>query len=142
MGTEVAESVGAALRLERRVLVDHTQAERLDHAVEHMIHLVPDKAPPDLERHVPVAEVVSSARQQQQVLAGSARHRFRGRDDANDFAVGGPKDVAAAQNRTAPELDADLAARFEPDTLPGLLALLEAQNQLIIDTQRRDAPGG
>lgn len=61
-------AIAARLRLERQPGAVHAQAELSTHAVEHVIVRVEHRAWQDLERHVPVAQVVRGASEKVRVV--------------------------------------------------------------------------
>jgi hypothetical protein len=86
MGVRAA-AVGAGLGFERRRQADWLQTQTTQHLVEHVIVPVPQPARFDLQRDVPVAEVVTGTRQQQRGIAAHLRYRLVCSPYAHDHPV-------------------------------------------------------
>ena len=126
-------AIGACLRLERGHLVPHMNAQPLQHVLQHMILLHQDPAEPDLERDMPVAEVIGRAHQVPRLGRRDQGQRLLGCDHLNDPPVRGLEPVAAAQDRPALDVHSSLFAGVQRDPQPAFLALVEGEGELVVD---------
>ena len=108
--------IRAALRLERRLLHHHREAQSLHHVVEHMVVAVAQPQRPDLHRHMPVTEVISAAGEHIGVARMGRGHGLRRGGDLDDASIAGAQPVAAPQDAAARQYHADFHAVLEPCT--------------------------
>jgi hypothetical protein len=125
----VRVAVRAALGFETAVLEAQRESETANQVVEHVIVLISKSATADLERNVPIAEVVSGARKQERVVGRCHAERFVGGHDLEGFAVVGEQAIAVREHGAARQLDGDFLAVFQTSAKARLVALVEAQNQ-------------
>ncbi len=110
-------AVRAGLGLERALRRRHLESHALEQRGEDVIGLENKSISADLERHVPVAQVIGRFRERER---GTLRRGVRSRGDDEDLllarpqrdqrAIFGDEDVAAADDAAAREEDADAAA--------------------------------
>jgi hypothetical protein len=87
-----------------------------------MIMLIPQPPSLDLQRHVPIAQVISRASHQPRIRTEHLRHRLRRRPHLQHLAALSGQAIAIPQHVAAPQHDRHLlpalAARQEPTLLP------------------------
>src|SRR5882757_4870960 len=121
--------IRAGLGLEGLFLHGEPEPQATQHVIEYMIVAVPQPQRPDLQRHMPVAEMIGAPRQQIGISGVRRADGFRCRDDFDDAPILGEQSIAAAQNLAAPEYYADLLALFEARFEAAPAAGLERQHQ-------------
>jgi len=97
MGVGVAVSMAvirAAFWPERRRFANDVEPETANHVVEHVIGLVAQPSMPDLERDVPVAQVVARACMEQSVFGPCDAQRLDGSPHRHRLAAGRTDDIA------------------------------------------------
>jgi len=113
---ERGATIGTCFWLERRLYSGHTQPESAHHRIQHMI-MQPAQAPwLDLQRHMPVAEMVGGARKQQWVINLDTGDRLGGGSNLDHLALLVGKQITIAQALTAWQQNANLTAIIEPRT--------------------------
>jgi hypothetical protein len=117
-------TVGTRFRLKRRLLGAHPQPKPAHHRVQHMI-MQPAQSPRlNLQRHMPVTEMIGSTRQLQWVIDLGAGHRLGGGSYPNHFALLIRQQVSIAQGLAARQQDANLTAVIQLSTQARAGALL------------------
>ncbi len=91
-------AIGAGLRLERRLFHGDGKAEAADHLVEHVIVLITHPAIADLQRHVPIAQVIARAAQRHGLRGAHGRDGLGLSDDLHDAAIVGEQQISAAED--------------------------------------------
>jgi hypothetical protein len=109
-------AVRAAFRLEGSVLEGQRKSEPAHHVVEHVIVLVGESTDADLERDVPITEVVRRAREQERVVRRRDAERLVGCEDFVGHAVVGEQAIAVREHGSARQHDRDFFAVFESRT--------------------------
>jgi hypothetical protein len=92
--------VGAGFGLERTFFHHEPESQSMQHVIEYMIVTVPQPERPDLQRYVPVSEMISAARQQISIRRVRRRDGFGRRRNFDDAPVLGEQSIAAAQDVT------------------------------------------
>jgi len=131
----VPAAVGPRFRFERGFDRGEASTQSFQHLLQHVIGRKPQEAVADLDRHMPVAEMVAGARQRLRRGAFDVQQPFRPRDDFDHAPVGSAEQVAAAQDLAARQLDRHLLARFQLGAMPALLARLERQREPAFDLE-------
>jgi hypothetical protein len=101
--------IRSGFRLEWRLLHGHRQPEPPHHVVEHMI--VPKAQPSgaNLNRHVPISQVIRRPRQLRGIRLAHGRHSLRCSDDLDHRSIFRKKQIASTQY--------DAAFKEQPDLL-------------------------
>jgi hypothetical protein len=126
----VSAAISPGFRLEGRLHRFNRGAQALQHVLEHMVGGNSQEAVADLDRNMPVAEMVGRP---DEVLSGFAcdvQHAFGLGHDFDHPTVTGNGKVPAAENLSARQHEADFLSRYEPCAQPALLARVERQLDL------------
>ena len=121
--------IGAGLGFERFVRDAKFEAHPGEHGVEDVVVAVAQPVRPELQRDVPVAQMVGAASQQSGLASVGGRDGFTGREDLDDAAVLGAQAVPAAQNLAPRQDDTDLLAVLEARAEAAAAAHIEGQHQ-------------
>ena len=148
VSVSVSARVGAAFRLEGGVFVRDDQVHAPEHLGQHVVGLDLQVVGPQLDLHVPVAQVVGRAHQVEGAAVLGAvpdhHHRLRRRLHAHQRAVLGHEHVAAAHHRAAGQEDTERAAgrirRLEAAFLPHVPVQRHVGGAL--EQHRREAAAG
>jgi hypothetical protein len=122
----VLVTIRAGFGLERRLDVRDARAELARQLLKHVVFGDAQKALPDLERHVAVAEVVGNARK---VLGFYVQQPFRRSDDLDLASVGRLHALTAAQHPAARQDERDLLAVIELGAQTAFLPQFERQRE-------------
>jgi hypothetical protein len=122
-------AVRAAFRFEGSVLEGQGKSEPAHHVVEHVIVLVGESTDADLERNVPITEVVRGAREHEHVVRRRDAERFVGCDDLVGHAVVGVQAIAVREHGSARQHDGNFLAIFEARTKSRSITRVVAQDQ-------------
>jgi hypothetical protein len=127
--------VGAGFGFEWRLLeIDH-KADPDEHFVEHVIVLITQKTSPDLQRHMPIAKVITGPREQQRSIHVDRANRFFGGTNLYNFTALRNDTLTVQQDATARQEQTSRCAVVQLDFLARLDALLESERHRAV--QRR-----
>jgi len=136
----MSRGIRARLGLEGRLDRGHAGAKAAHHFAQHVVRGKTQPAVADLDRCMPIAQVIGCARQGASIIAAYFHQLFVSGDDAHDAAIGAAQAIAAAQDRPALEEQADFLATGKHRAQAAFLALLERQDkQGVLRRLRRDA---
>jgi hypothetical protein len=93
----VSRCVRSGLRLERRRERAHIEPKARQHLLEHVVRGEAEPALADLDRRMPIAEVVRCARECACVVTDDFHQLFWRRDYTHDAAIVSNEAIAAAQ---------------------------------------------
>jgi hypothetical protein len=126
-------TVRPCLRFERRHSRFGIHAEPVQHVLQHVVLLDADPASADLQRHVPIGEVVYGAHQLLRIGRGDMQHRFVGGDHLDDATIAAAQPIAAAQDAAARQHERSLQPGLQPHAQPALLPQVEGQHDTVVD---------
>ena len=133
----VAATVRASFGSEGRAREGDVQPQAAHEVVEHVIVLVGEAAGRDLERHVPIAEVVRRAREEERVVGGRDAEILVGGDDRIRLAVVGEQAVAVHEHRAARQADGNLSTILQVRAKSRFLAGVVSEDEPAGDGSRR-----
>ena len=136
LGTPRAVGVDSAFGSEGRTLVAEREPESSHHFVEHVIVLKSEPANTDLERHVPVAQVVRRAGEEQGVAGRRHAEILVGGHDFERPTVVGEQPIAAREHGAARQLDGDFLAALESRAKPRLRSRVVVEQETAIRRKR------
>jgi hypothetical protein len=114
--------VGATLRIERGLDLDHARAEAAHHGFDDMVAPDAKALAGDLGRQVPIAEVPGHAHQVMRVLAANFGQRLGGRDDFDEAAIFQNEGIATPQRhgglKVEQEFQSARAGHDQPPPMP------------------------
>jgi hypothetical protein len=113
--------IRAALGFEAGGFVSYRKPEATHHFIEHVIGLVAKPTGPDLQRDVPIAEVVARTCEAQWIIRTRDGDGFGGRRHAHDRTVRRAQSIAVVESRAGRENDGGLATTIETHSLSALL---------------------
>jgi hypothetical protein len=141
-GGSVVRVISTRLGFERCLLNGHLQTQTPRHVVEHVIMTVAQPAIPHLQRDVPIAQMIRSARETARIDGFEGRDRLVRRADLHDPTVVGEKKIAAAQHLTPLQHDADLLAAGQASPKTAATAQVKGQHQSFVGWARLLHPPG
>ena len=106
----MAVAVGARLGLKADADFMHMATKPLDHRLQHMVGQQSHEAVADLDRHMPIADVISDAGQFDRIMGMNFEQALGGGLDSHNAPVCQQQPVAMAQQRAGRQIDADLLA--------------------------------
>jgi len=118
----MAAAIRAGLRLKGRADRLRRRAQPFEHVLEHMVGRDAQESLADLHRHMPVAKVISGAREILGRLAGDMQNLLGLRDHFHYATVARDHQVAAAQDFSARQHQADFFAGVQFRSQAALLA--------------------
>lgn len=134
-------TVGPGLGLERGLLGGHLKSEPLDHRIQHMVMQPAQAVRLDLQRDMPVTEMIGRSQERLGIGRARARERLCGGTNLNHGTVVSRELVALSQRGASRQQDADTAPVNESRTQPSARALFERQRQNPRQRLRRDPFG-
>jgi hypothetical protein len=133
-----AAAVGATLGRERSSLESDLGPEAANHVVEHVVVAILHAADLDLQRHVPVAEVVSDARQEQHVFRASDAELLVGRAHEHAGAGAGLQKITVGEHGAARQLHGELPTCLEFGQKAVLLPRIKVEHDGALHSRRLD----
>ena len=89
-------AVSAGLWLERRLFDSDGEAQAANHLIEHVIVLITNPAVTDLQRHVPIAQMIAGPAQSHGLRGSHGRDGFRFSDDLHYAAIFREQQISTA----------------------------------------------
>ena len=129
----MAVAVGARLGLKTNADFMHMATKPLDHRLQYMVGQQAHEAVADLDRNMPVADVIRDAGEFDRIVGMNLEQALGGSLDRHDAPVCQQQPVAVAQQRARRQIDTDLLARQQRGPKPRSLALLESQLDHLVD---------
>ncbi len=126
----VSAAVGSAFGLECGVLLAHGHAKLHQHLLQHRIGLELKKVLSELDRGVPVSQVIGGPHQGIRRLCGNEKDIFSGRFDFDHGAVISFQKIAVAQHRAARQEEGRFSTVGERRSQTALSPKIEWQYQL------------
>jgi hypothetical protein len=126
----VIVTIGATFRLKWPDDRLWTQAQPFQHPAEDRVVCNSPDPRRDLDRHMPIAEVIGSAREQHRILAADFKQGLVRRSDFNDETRFGHPALAAAHDTAARHDDCDRSPIFQIGDMTSPHPLLEGKHQL------------
>jgi hypothetical protein len=122
-------TVDARLGSERRSSKHEHEPEPAHHPVEYVIVTVCENADADPQRHVPIAEVVRGAREEQRVVRRRHAELLVRSHDFDRRTVFGPQPIAVGEHRSARQVNGELFAVRESREKSRFLSRVVVENQ-------------
>ena len=126
----VPATIGAAFGLELRGFLAHRHAELYQHFLQDRIGLKLKKIFPELDRRVPVSQMVCGPHQGIRRLSGNAKDIFQSRFDSDQCAVFCFQQIAVAKYRPARQEQRRFSSVCERRSKPALPPKIERQHKL------------
>ena len=144
-------TVGSRFGFEGRFEFFYCRFQTNKHFLEYMVFLEAQPARANLQRHMPIAEVVSRAAERERIDTSDLHHLFRLSDHQDNPSVLGAQPIAIAQNRSARQKERCIFPGTERRQQTTFLTLFERQyefrkgqlgggQQLLFDDDRHIFP--
>ena len=109
--------VGTGFGFKRSLFANHRQSQAGDHFIEHMVVLVAGEIFGDLQRHVPISEVIAGTRHQYRIVDAERANRFACGTDFDDFTSLRDDALPVQQNATPGQENANCLTAIQLDFL-------------------------